>query len=183
MNEMIIFNNLELPPQDQLVLLGAAAVVLGNAVMCRYDGDETKAQELLHEASTLFHPADSKEFDALYNAVATFIYTRDRKNEFYYQALFLERISLIHNDIFPVSRKHNGRDIPDAWCSWDGEVVPVEVKLNNFDEKALCQLMRYITAYETKKGIAVGKNATVVLPPNILFISLDDLERSDKANE
>lgn len=96
------------------------------------------------------------------------------KNEFHYQNLFKEKCeSLGYGKLITV--KSNLKDIPDAWVERNGEKIPVEVKLRNFNESALDQLLRYISSYNAKRGIAVGEKLTVELPENIEFVSLDQL--------
>lgn len=96
------------------------------------------------------------------------------KNEFHYQNLFKEKCESLGYGK-PITRKSNLKDIPDAWVERNGEEIPVEVKLRDFNESALNQLLRYISSYKTKRGIAVGEKLTVELPENIEFVSLDQL--------
>jgi len=67
---------------------------------------------------------------------------------------------------------------PDSWIKYNDDLFPVEVKKNNFNDKALKQLTRYIDIYQSKKGIAVGEKLTVKgnLPSNIIFISSEGWE-------
>lgn len=75
-------------------------------------------------------------------------------------------------------RKNNSKHIPDFWLSVDGEDVPVECKLGEFDDKALKQLQRYMDYYVCKRGVAVAQKLSTELPSNITFIefSLDELD-------
>lgn len=96
------------------------------------------------------------------------------KDEFYYQNLFKEKCESLGYGK-PITVKSNLKDIPDAWVERNGEKIPVEVKLRDFNEHALNQLLRYISSYKAKRGIAVGEKLTVELPDNIEFVSLDQL--------
>ena len=96
------------------------------------------------------------------------------KNEFYYQNLFKEKCESLGYGK-PITVKSNLKDIPDAWVERNGEKIPVEVKLSDFNEHAINQLLRYISSYKAKRGIAVGEKLTVELPDNIEFVSLDQL--------
>ena len=69
-----------------------------------------------------------------------------------------------------VTHKDNPKHKPDAWIDRNGELIPVECKLHDFDTKALKQLTRYMTFYHTEHGIAVARNLTVKLPNNIEFV-------------
>lgn len=48
--------------------------------------------------------------------------------------------------------------------------MPVEVKAEHFNGRALSQLMGYMRLYDTKGGIAVAPRLTAELPPEVLFI-------------
>lgn len=62
-----------------------------------------------------------------------------------------------------------GPSKPDLLFSND---VPVEVKIGAFNVTALRQLNRYMASYRAEKGIAVGRELTVDLPPHICFIKI-----------
>ena len=57
--------------------------------------------------------------------------------------------------------------------------TPVEMKLREFDLKALNQLLRYMEVYDCENGIAIGEELKVVLPENITFIPLDEVKKYD----
>lgn len=50
--------------------------------------------------------------------------------------------------------------------------VPVEVKVDIFNESALKQLLRYMEKLNSSTGIACGKRLTAILPENIKFICI-----------
>lgn len=112
-------------------------------------------------------------FDELFFAVEwTFIDKFDRgtgPSELKIQAIFKEKFK----DII-VDKKHDGKNIPDAWVMEDGVLKPVEVKRDKFNSKALKQLKRYMNVYGCEQGIAVGKECTVTLPSNIRFIAVSE---------
>jgi CRISPR/Cas system-associated exonuclease Cas4 (RecB family) len=122
----------------------------------------------------LYHAQDDKAFNTLYGAVAMEI-TRDYNvDEYTIQEAFKENIDKIFNKKAKlIKRKNNLRHIPDAWIQLENEDIPVEVKLSDFDNKALKQLKRYMTFYKCKKGIAVGKKYTANKEENITFIPID----------
>lgn len=97
------------------------------------------------------------------------------KNEYYYQELFKEQAEQIIPGCEVVQRKMLKEHRPDAWIKLDGSVIPVEVKLHDFDRLALRQLERYMDAYGEERGVAVAREATVALPENIIFVGLDQL--------
>ena len=98
-----------------------------------------------------------------------------QKNEFYYQKLFKENYSKIRKGQV-IKNKNDGHNFPDAWVEENGYIIPVEVKLRKFDPKALKQLLRFMKAYGSLKGIAVARELSVKLPHNIEFISFSELE-------
>ncbi len=104
---------------------------------------------------------------------------KERNNEFHWQQVFKDVYPKIKN-VEIVDRKHDGRNIPDAWVKDKEEYIPVEVKLKHFDKSALNQLKRYMRAYNCNKGIAVAEKLTVELPENISFISHKELKDADR---
>lgn len=73
----------------------------------------------------------------------------------------------------PVRKKSDSGNIPDAWLEHNGDFVPVEMKLNSFDNSALSQLNRYVDFYGASEGVAVADNLTCELPNNITFVKYD----------
>lgn len=49
---------------------------------------------------------------------------------------------------------------PDGWLVYQGDLLPVEMKLGVFDEKAASQLARYMERYGSMRGVAVGRSFT-----------------------
>lgn len=99
---------------------------------------------------------------------------KNQPNEAYYQNLFKEIYPLMSGASI-VEIKHDKENIPDAWVNYNGENIPVEIKKDKFNKKALSQLQRYIKAYNAKKGIAVGMELTIELPENIQFVPISSL--------
>ena len=60
---------------------------------------------------------------------------------------------------------------PDIWVmTEDGEMIPVECKLDKFTDRSLKQLKRYMEHFNSEHGIAVGKELACELPENICFV-------------
>lgn len=114
------------------------------------------------------------DFNYLYGLVSKDFADRNQRKEFYYQELFKEKSEKLGYGKI-IEYRNDGFNKPDAWVEKNGEKIPVEVKLNDFDGKALNQLLRYMTVYKAKNGIAVGRNLKVGIPPNIMFVRTDDL--------
>lgn len=139
--------------------------------------NEKRAWEIMKIASILFHPQDDETFNALYGCVALNIAANFTKNEYYIHSIFKKNIKkLLGDDVAIADVKNNQRHIPDAWVKQDDQLIPVEMKLKLFDLKALTQLKRYMDFYKSSKGIAVGSASTVILPANITFISIKQIE-------
>lgn len=140
--------------------------------------DKHQSYEVINSINTFYEGKLGLTFYKLRHAVMIYNAWRFQKNEFHYQDLFKEKCSSLGLGKI-VKHKNNGKDIPDAWVNRNGELIPVEVKVSDFNAKALKQLNRYISSYKAKHGIAVARNLTVKLPDNIEFIPFDKLEREE----
>ena len=134
------------------------------------------AWEMLSTASKLFHPLDDDTFNTLYNCVAMYITWNFQTNEFTVHGLFERNIHKIRPDYTLISRKNKQKHMPDFWVNNGIDEIPVEIKQKEFDNKALEQLNRYMKAYNSKYGVAVGEISTVEIPENIDFISINELK-------
>ena len=143
-----------------------------------------EARAMLNIAERLFGKLGDEVFNKLYFAVQNTVMDRfwnyGAKNEFYYQKMFNETYSKIR-DGKVVTHENDGKNIPDSWVMIGNDLYPVEVKREKFDVAAMRQLTRYIKAYKTKGGIAVGKTLKTILPPNVEFISISELEEAATA--
>lgn len=93
--------------------------------------------------------------------------------ELYYQGLFKKNINKCIPNAKIINKKVIDKNYPDAWVAIGEEELPVEMKRDKFNEKALQQLQRYIKVYQTNRGIAVAPKLSVSLPDNIIFIPFD----------
>lgn len=97
------------------------------------------------------------------------------RNAYFEKDMREEFFSNLH-DFLPGAEKANVEilqpDQPDGFVILDGETLPVEFKLHSFDSKAKSQLLRYLKAYNTTRGIAVAQNLHCELPANILFVQV-----------
>ncbi|NMB41003.1 MAG: hypothetical protein GX996_03610 [Firmicutes bacterium] len=140
-----------------------------------YEDDEY-AWEILNLASKLFHHQNDFVFNELYRAVAMEITRVNLKGESDLYPVFNRNANKVLGvNAKVIKRRNNPKHQPDSWIRINGEDIPVEIKLNKFDNRALSQLKRYMNFYECSKGIAVANELTVKLPQNIQFISLERL--------
>lgn len=138
--------------------------------------DEKFAWEIMNLASKLFHWQNDHTFNSLYGSVAIEITVDNQNNEFRIHQKFNEQVNeLFGSDAKIIKRINDIHHQPDSWVSIYGENIPVEMKLNKFNQKALNQLLRYMKFYDSPKGIAVGSELDIDLPKNINFISTNQL--------
>jgi hypothetical protein len=78
--------------------------------------------------------------------------------------------------------KNDKKNIPDFMLTKDNKMIPVEIKLHDFDSMALIQLCRYIEVYNCEYGIAVGERCTIKIPNNIKFICINELRKCEVSN-
>ena len=145
-----------------------------------YENQMESAKKLLKVYKPLiFGSGDDNLIEYYHSVQFEYFYWKHsaKESEFKYHKLFKEKIEKLLPEYKLIKKKNNPRHIPDAWVERDGEEIPVEIKLNDFDQKALRQLRRYINVYKKNKGIAIGRKLTVDLPSDIRFISLEELER------
>ena len=141
-----------------------------------------RALEIIEVADYLYGEINDYTYSSLRNCVyENIMWERVSKTELYYQSIFKNHIKdILGDDYNLVEKTSDNKNIPDAWVSFNNEIVPVEMKICNFDSKALKQLQRYISKYNVKYGIAIGNKLTVDLPTNIHFIPLSIIKNFDE---
>lgn len=169
---------------QQFALFGTASFLLAMSLEA---ADKESARELFKFADFLgcsFSDSpvfDSDAYSTLSYAVGGDVLSKFHRDEFYYQELFKEFASVVVPDCEVITRAQTRYDKPDAWISVNGDDVPVEVKLGEFDKKAMKQLERYMSVYECEYGVAVGKTTDIEpWPDNVFWVStatLDELEK------
>ena len=98
-------------------------------------------------------------------------------------SLFENYAELLIPDSKLIEGRRDKHNIPDAWISIRGEEIPVEMKRNKFDARAMKQLRRYMTAFNTKRGLAVAKEMIVDCPDDVIFIPIAILEEVARTHE
>lgn len=132
------------------------------------------AWRMMKLASCIFHPQNDFTFDELYGATAMEITRVTNETEFTIHAKFKENAASVIDGAEVINKTNKTKHQPDAWVLLEGKEVPVEMKLGDFNYKALKQLRRYIDAYNCDKGIAVANDLTIDLPENIMFFHKDE---------
>src|SRR5690625_5381955 len=116
--------------------------------------DEEIAWNIMNLVSRLFHWEDDHTFNSLYGSVAIEITVDNKNDEFSIHRKFNEQVNdLLGSDAKIIKRINDIHHQPDSWVSIKGEHIPVEMKLNKFNQKALKQLLRYMEFYNSQKGI------------------------------
>lgn len=140
------------------------------------DNNEQAGWDIMRLASILHHPENDFVFNELYKAVGMEITRNNQRNEYGLYPLFEKNIKeILGNKAKIVKRKNHPDHMPDFWVQIDKETMPVEIKIKNFDKKALRQLKRYMEFYKTNRGVAVGERLATTLPNNIIFVSTREL--------
>lgn len=93
-------------------------------------------------------------------------------SEFSLHKKFRENVNILIPGSKIFKHKDNKAHHPDFWIDLNGEVYPVEIKLQKFDNMAKRQLLRYMYFYKKNKGFAVAPILKTELPENITFIEL-----------
>lgn len=185
MNELQIFRNSQLNYSEieQLAIIGRMTITMAKAMEEAENEEKKKAIELLKLVSEVNACLQCDELNSVLFGIWEYCIRETQKTEFYYHWLFNKYIGDIITGCKPVKRRNDGRNIPDSWVEIEGNVLPVEVKFNNFDKRALNQLLRYVKTYKTIFGIAVARNLTVELPLGIWFVSIADLEKKHREKQ
>lgn len=125
----------------------------------------------------------SINFDRVYGAVK-FLFINElisgksniKISEFTLHDLFKEHLSEVIPGAKIAKVKIKQSHIPDAFIQFGkNKPFPVEIKRDNFDQKALNQLNRYCKAYNSTRAVAVGEECTVKLPSKFIFVSNQEL--------
>lgn len=137
---------------------------------------------LLRLAEDLYSKFEDETFDELCYCVHMFIIQENiGKKELYYQSVFMEHCQEILGDEYSIFDKQDLKPKrPDAWVLLGGSEIPVEMKLHDFNGKALAQLLNYMSMYGCSNGIAIGERLTVDIPENIVFIGIDKVKKCDE---
>lgn len=164
----------------QLELLGGAAYLLSLACMTAREFDDAGgAFKFVHLAEDCATRWESDVFDVLRDAAITYILRETTHDEFYYQELFKRYAADVLDGAKVIEVKENPSHKPDAWVDFEGGATPVEVKLDEFNESALCQLQRYMNVYDSQRGVAVARSCAAELPANIVWVPLQTLDEKE----
>lgn len=144
-------------------------------------GFDVKQKLLLVDLAISIAPS-TKELGFMEHAVRHLIlinHEHDKPNEFHIHKLAKQNLSKVITGLEIIEKNNNPKHQPDLWAKRGNEEIPVEIKLNGFNSKALNQLKRYMKFYECNQGLAIGESLDTELPKNIQFISIKELERSN----
>lgn len=156
--------------QSFFILAYLETMMLSAKMFDELNDYKTNASE--YYISTLFPKLYSHSLDIK----AMCYYVSNRKSEddtyFWFRSNWEESLKPEHGWRYKsgYDQKGTSKNRPDIWMTYNGEDVPVECKHDKFGDAALKQLLRYMKAFHSKYGIAVGSSCDIDLPNNILFI-------------
>ena len=134
------------------------------------------SEKLMLLAYMVFY--DNPLYDkSIFQAVIIAIISTHPNNEYHIYDFFRRAYKYIFGFNMILEKVISTKNIPDFLMKDinKGALIPVEVKLNKFNERAKRQLLRYIRVYKASYGVAIGRELTTPLPSNIRFISTDYL--------
>lgn len=171
-----------MPLEKQFQIIGEAAYLFATSISKERENKNFAAINLLVKI------LNDYKSDLLDRLVDSFHKTEICKiamhrgdDEYTIQYMFDDYANLVIPGAKVIQKKHDGKNIPDAWIKLNGEEIPVEVKFQYFNEKAMNQLNRYVKAYKCNRGVAVGRELTADLPEGYIFVSIDELKAAQKA--
>ena len=154
------------------------------AIACRLI-DENKledAENLLRMTEGMYgNKSGSDSFNRIASALYDLVLYEDmKKNEIYYQEVFKRHCKEILGDGYEIyDKKDLQSKRPDAWVSYKNEIIPIEMKMGNFNQASLKQLQNYMDIYDCSYGIAIGNKLTIEIPSNITFVGMDIVKQYD----
>ena len=175
------FGDLDIETQFQA--LGEGAYLLALAIA---EEDNNVSEKFFNLAANLFRsPIKCDYFWELYHAarIEKAYRSQIKMGEFVLQTKFKECAKKIIDGAEIVSGPSTVKNRPDAWVKIFGDMIPVEVKRGEFNKKALDQLNRYVSAFGSKYGVAVGEKLTCKLPENYIFVSKDEINAALESND
>lgn len=154
----------------------AGALLLEEVLSCKARGLLTTDQALRLQQRLNQHPLLLAELPHITSAVEFELRCAIRPARGAKEKAIQERFFACLSRYLPgaeaANAPHRAEGIPDGFVRYRGGLMPVEVKAEHFNGRALSQLMGYMRLYDTKGGIAVAPRLTAELPPEVLFISV-----------
>lgn len=159
----------------------AGALLLEEVLSCKARGLLTTDQALRLQQRLNQHPLLLAELPRIASAVEFELRCAVRPDRGAKEKAIQERFFACLSRYLPgaeaANAPHHAEGIPDGFVRYRGCLMPVEVKAEHFNGRALSQLMGYMRLYDTKGGIAVAPRLSAELPPEVLFIpvAIDDV--------
>lgn len=172
MEEMVTIDGLPFRKYD---LLGIACKLIDN-------NNLDEAENLLKMAKGMYsNKFGSETFNRICSSLYDLIiYEENKKDELYYQEIFKTHCKEILGDDYNIyDMKNLQSKRPDAWVKYNEIIIPVEMKMGNFNCSALKQLQEYMELYKCSYGIAIGSKTTIDLPSNITFVKIERVKQYD----
>lgn len=155
--------------------------LLAGAITLSKKGNDRQSWDLIELSRLFFDVREDVTFKTLTIATINTITNNNYDTEFKIHNLFDTSLPMLfNNEAIIVNMKSNRHHIPDRWISLNENIIPVEIKLKDFNFNAFKQLNRYMNFYKCSNGIAVGEKLTTLLPNNIRFISIEEIKKNNK---
>lgn len=163
----------------ELSWFGLACFYLAIAVDAAEGNNDALSEAAFRLADDVGYHGESWAYNTLRNSAMVDVVTSYDVThmESRYYTLFEKHLTKVLGESSKIIKgRSDAKNKPDAWIEISGEEIPVEMKKGCFDAKALRQLQRYMTAFNSKLGIAVGMSMTVDCPSNVIFVETSSLE-------
>ena len=114
-------------------------------------------------------------YEYLLDAVLTHLFwAKDcaRRFEKHIQEEFFSNLNIYMPGAVKVEIKMNSLHVPDGFVKYNGDILPVEVKLDSIVSSSIRQITRYIKEYGSVGGVVVAPSLHAPLPNNVIFIQV-----------
>lgn len=151
----------------------AGALLLEEVLSCKARGQLTTDQALRLQQRLNQHPLLLAELPHIASAVDFELRWNGRPDRGAKEKAVREQFFACLSRYLPgaeaANAPHHAEGIPDGFVRYRGCLMPVEVKPEIFNGRALSQLMGYMRIYGAKGGIAVAPRLSAELPPEVFF--------------
>lgn len=165
--------------EKELAIFGLSCFYLAIAVDASEGNNDSLSKRFFGLADDLGYHGESWAYNTIRNsAMADVVFTKNRRDtEARYYDLFEKHLHKVFDESTKVIEGHsNAKNKPDKWIEINGVEIPVEMKKGEFDAKALKQLQRYMSVFNSVAGVAVGSHMTVDCPTNVIFVPTSTLD-------
>ncbi len=172
MNQLIVIGSTKIGEGVKETVELTTLQILDDVVCRSYkDGDPQKTLDYFNEIKGDIPPG----CEYLMDAVLTHLFwakSCTRTFEKHIQKEFFDNLNKYLPGAVKVDVKMNSLHMPDGFISYNGDVLPVEVKIDTIVGASIRQITRYIKEYESKGGVVVAPTLKAPLPRNVIFVQV-----------